>query len=99
MGTVTMEGIDFTISGNEPTQQESIKIQTALAAKKQGMLKTGNKAVDEQLSTFQITPKDVLDEAELGKYDEDTENFLSSPTFKRLVLEVGFSIAGAVGGA
>lgn len=99
MGTVTMEGIDFTISGNEPTQEESIKIQTALAAKKQGMLKTGNKAVDEQLSTFQITPKDVLDESELGKYDEDTENFLSSPTFKRLVLEVGFSIAGAVGGA
>ena len=41
-----------------------------------------------------IKPQDVLSEAQKGKYNKDTESFLSSPTFKRLITEVGLSIVG-----
>ena len=46
-----------------------------------------------------ISPEDVLLDAEKGKYNKDTESFLKSPTFMRIVTEVGLSIAGGVADA
>ncbi len=42
--------------------------------------------------------KDVLTEAQKGKYNQDTESFLSSPSFMRIATEVGLSIAGGIAG-
>ena len=46
-----------------------------------------------------ITPEDVLSDAQKGKYNKDTESFLSSPDFMRIVTEVGLSIAGGIAGS
>jgi hypothetical protein len=93
MGEVVVKGETFKIKGNQPTPKEQLAIDSVLAAQdKQG----GVLSFDEQLQ-LQITPEDVLNDAQKGKYNQDTENFLSSPEFGRIVTEVGLSIAGAIG--
>ena len=95
MGEIVVKGETFKIKGDQPTPKEQLAIDSVLAAQnKQG----GVLSFNEQLS-LQITPEDVLSDAQKGKYNQDTEDFLSSPTFGRIVTEVGLSIAGAVGGA
>tara|TARA_R100000654_G_scaffold26158_1_gene49678 strand:+ start:857 stop:3508 length:2652 start_codon:yes stop_codon:yes gene_type:complete len=94
MGEIVVKGEKFIIKGDQPTQKEQLAIDTVLAAqKKQG----GVLSFDDQLS-LEITPEDVLSDAAKGKYNQDTEDFLSSPTFGRIVLEVGLSVAGGIAG-
>ena len=94
MGEIVVKGEKFLIKGDQPTAKEQLAIDTVLAAqKKQG----GVLNFDDQLR-LQITPEDVLSDAVKGKYNKDTEDFLSSPTFGRIVLEVGLSIAGGIAG-
>lgn len=94
MADIVVKGQTFTIKGESPTPREQLAIDTVLAAqKKQG----GVLNFDDQLR-LQITPEDVLSDAVKGKYNKDTEDFLSSPTFARIVTEVGLSIAGGIAG-
>ena len=59
--------------------------------------KTGIQDIDD--GQIFITPEDILTDAQKGKYNQDTESFLSSPSFKRIITEVGLSIAGGIAGA
>lgn len=95
MSEVVVQGEMFKIKGDEPTPKEQLAIESVLAAKNK------NKGVLDfnQQMELMITPEDVLSDAAKGKYNKDTESFLSSPTFARIVTEVGLSIAGAIGGA
>lgn len=95
MGEIVVQGETFKIKGDEPTPRESLAIDSVIASKKK---KDGALTFDEELSLM-ITPDEVLSDAAKGKYNQDTENFLSSPTFMRIVTEVGLSIAGGVAGA
>ena len=95
MGTIVVEGTEFTIKGDNPTPREQLAIDSVLAkTKKDG----GGLTFDEELSLM-ITPEQVLSDAQKGKYNKDTEGFLASPTFMRIVTEVGLSIAGGLAGA
>jgi hypothetical protein len=96
MAEIVQGGQTFEIKGDEPTPQEQIAIDTFLKARNLDDEMTGIQDIDE--GRVFITPEDVLSEAEKGKYNKDTETFLSSPTFKRIVTEVGLSIAGGVAG-
>ena len=96
MAEIVQGGQTFEIKGDEPTDQEQIAIDTFLKARNFDDEMTGIQDIDE--GRVFITPEDVLSEAERGKYNKDTETFLSSPTFKRIVTEVGLSIAGGVAG-
>ena len=96
MAEIVQGGQTFEIKGDEPTPQEQIAIDTFLKARNFDDEMTGIQDIDE--GRVFITPEDVLSEAEKGKYNKDTESFLSSPTFKRIVTEVGLSIAGGVAG-
>ena len=96
MAEIVQGGQTFEIKGDEPTDQEQIAIDTFLKARNFDDEMTGIQDIDE--GRVFITPEDVLSEAEKGKYNKDTETFLSSPTFKRIVTEVGLSIAGGVAG-
>ena len=94
MAELIIQGQKFRIKGEEPTQRETLAIETYLSGKKQNT----NFDFDKQLELM-ITPEDILTDAEKGKYNKDTENFLKSPTFMRIVSEVGLSIAGGLAGA
>ena len=96
MAEIVQGGQTFEIKGDEPTPQEQIAIDTFLKARNFEDEMTGIQDIDE--GRVFITPEEILSEAEKGKYNKDTESFLSSPTFKRLVAEVGLSIAGGVAG-
>ena len=87
MAEIVQGGQTFEIKGDEPTPQEQIAIDTFLKARNLDDEMTGIQDIDE--GRVFITPEDVLSEAEKGKYNKDTETFLSSPTFKRIVTEVG----------
>jgi len=98
MAEIVVNGQKFKIKGNEPTPKEQLAIDTYIGAKQ---LKQGNKdglSFDEELE-FQLTPDEILSDAQKGKYNKDTESFLKSPSFKRIVAEVGLSIAGGLAGA
>ena len=96
MAEIVQGGQTFEIKGDEPTPQEQVAIDTFLKARNFEDEMTGIKDIDE--GRVFITPEEILSEAEKGKYNKDTETFLSSPTFKRLVAEVGLSIAGGIAG-
>lgn len=98
MGEIVLHGQKFKITGNEPTPQEQLAIDSYLDYREQSSGKTGNKELDDQ-AILTLKPEDVLSEANKGKYNKDTENFINSPSFKRIVLEVGLSIVGGVAGA
>ena len=95
MAEIIISGETFKIKGDAPTQQEQIAIDSVLAAKKSS---DGGLKFDQE-AELMITPADVLSETQKGKYNKDTESFLASPTFMRIVTEVGLSIAGGIAGA
>jgi len=94
MSEVIIQGQKFRIKGDEPTQKETLAIETYLSGKKQNT----NFNFDKELELM-VSPEDILTDAEKGKYNKDTESFLKSPTFMRIVSEVGLSIAGGLAGA
>jgi hypothetical protein len=96
MAEVIVSGQKFKIEGDQPTSQEQLAIETFLGARNFADEKTGSPILDQ--GEFTITPEDVLTDAQKGKYNQDTEDFLSSPDFKRIVAEVGLSIAGGIAG-
>ena len=96
MGEIVQGGQTFEIKGDQPTAQEQVAIDTFLKARNLDDEKTGIRDIDD--GTVFITPDQILNEAERGKYNKDTESFLGSPTFKRLITEVGLSIAGGIAG-
>ena len=97
MAEVVVAGQTFEIKGDAPTPQEQVAIDTFLQARNLDDEKTGIQDIDE--GRVFLTPDQILSEAQKGKYNKDTESFLASPTFKRIVTEVGLSIAGGIAGA
>ena len=97
MGEIVVAGQTFEIKGDQPTPQEQVAIDTFLQARNLDDEKTGIQEIDE--GQVFITPEDILTDAQKGKYNQDTESFLASPTFKRIITEVGLSIAGGIAGA
>ena len=97
MAEIVVSGTTFEIKGDTPTPQEQLAIDTYLGARNLKDEQTGISEIDE--GRIFIKPEDVLSEAQKGKYNKDTESFLASPTFKRIVTEVGLSIAGGIAGA
>ena len=95
MGEIVVSDQKFRIAGDEPTEKEALAIESYFGAKslkgKDGI------SFDEELEMM-ITPQDVLSDAQKGKYNKDTESFLKSPAFGRIVTEVGLSIAGGLAG-
>ena len=95
MGEIVVSDQKFRIAGDEPTEKEALAIESYFGAKslkgKDGI------SFDEELEMM-ITPEDVLSDAQKGKYNKDTESFLKSPGFGRIVTEVGLSIAGGLAG-
>jgi hypothetical protein len=95
MAEIVVQGNTFKIKGTEPTPKEQVAIDSVLAAKKaEGK---GGLSFDDEMKLM-ITPEDVLSDAQKGKYNKDTESFLASPDFMRIVTEVGLSIAGGIAG-
>ena len=97
MGEIVVAGQTFEIKGNNPTPQEQVAIDTFLQARNLDDEQTGIADIDD--GRVFLTPDQILTEAQKGKYNKDTESFLASPTFKRIVTEVGLSIAGGIAGA
>ena len=97
MAEIVQAGQTFEIKGEQPTPQEQVAIDTFLQARNLDDEKTGIQDLDD--GQIFITPEDILSDAQKGKYNQDTESFLSSPSFKRIVTEVGLSIAGGIAGA
>jgi len=97
MGEIVVSGQKFKIKGDAPTAEEDLAIETFLGSRNFKDEETGVDILDK--GEIFIKPEDVLTEAQKGKYNKDTESFLSSPTFKRLITEVGLSIAGGIAGA
>jgi hypothetical protein len=96
MTEIVQGGQTFEIKGDQPTAQEQVAIDSFLKARNLDDEKTGLEDIDE--GRVFITPEEVLSEAERGKYNKDTESFLASPSFKRIITEVGLSIAGGIAG-
>ena len=94
MSEIIIQGQKFRIKGDEPTQKENLAIETYLSGKQQNTSFNFDKELE-----LMVSPEDILTDAEKGKYNKDTESFLKSPTFFRLVTEVGLSIAGGIAGA
>ena len=96
MAEIVVQGNTFKIKGTEPTPNEQVAIDSVLAAKGASG-EDGGLSFDDEMSLM-ITPEDVLSDAQKGKYNKDTESFLASPDFMRIVTEVGLSIAGGIAG-
>ncbi len=96
MAEIVVQGNTFKIKGTEPTPKEQVAIDSVLAAKGAAG-KDGGLSFDDEMKLM-ITPEDVLSDAQKGKYNKDTESFLASPDFMRIVTEVGLSIAGGIAG-
>jgi len=97
MADIVVSGQKFKIEGEQPTAKEQLAIDTFLGARNFEDEQTGSSILDKD--EFLIKPEDVLNEAQKGKYNQDTESFLSSPSFMRIATEVGLSIAGGIAGA
>jgi len=97
MGEIVISGQKFKIKGDSPDSKEQLAIDTFFAGRNSADESTGIDVLDK--GEFFIKPEDVLNEAQKGKYNKDTESFLASPSFKRIVTEVVLSIAGGVAGA
>jgi hypothetical protein len=94
MAEIVVQGQKFKIKGDTATPREQLAIETYLSGKKQ------KRAFDfDTEMELMIRPEDILTDAEKGKYNQDTESFLKSPGFMRIVTEVGLSIAGGIAGA
>ena len=88
MAEIVVQGNTFKIKGTEPTPKEQVAIDSVLAAKGAAG-KDGGLSFDDEMKLM-ITPEDVLSDAQKGKYNKDTESFLASPDFMRIVTEVWF---------
>ena len=97
MGEIVLHGQKFKIKGDAPTPQEQVAIDSYLDFRETNAEATGNEAFDEQ-GILSLSPEQVLSESRKGKYNKETESFLNSPSFKRIVAEVGLSIAGGIAG-
>lgn len=97
MGEIVLHGQKFKIKGDAPTPQEQVAIDSYLDFRETNAEATGNEAFDEQ-GILSLSPEQVLSESRKGKYNKETESFLSSPSFKRIVTEVALSIAGGIAG-
>ena len=95
MAEIVVQNETFKIKGSTPTPKEQLAIDSVLAAK--GNTKGGGLSFDDEMKLM-ITPEEVLSDAAKGKYNKDTESYLSSPEFMRIVTEVGLSIAGGIAG-
>ena len=98
MGEIIVKDQKFKIKGDEPDNREQLAIDLYFKRRDQGQTKTGNPVLDGE-AQFDISPMDVMSEADFGKYNKNTESYLNSPSFGRLVTEVGLSIAGGIAGA
>tara|TARA_R100001163_G_scaffold65800_1_gene65001 strand:+ start:755 stop:3487 length:2733 start_codon:yes stop_codon:yes gene_type:complete len=98
MGEIIVKDQKFKIKGDEPDNREQLAIDLFFKRRDQGQTKTGNPVLDGE-AQFDISPMDVMSEADFGKYNKNTESYLNSPSFGRLVTEVGLSIAGGIAGA
>ena len=87
MADIVVSGQKFKIEGEQPTTKEQLAIDTFLGARNFEDEQTGSSILDND--EFIIKPEDVLNEAQKGKYNQDTESFLSSPSFMRIATEVG----------
>ena len=79
MAEIVVGGLKFKIKGDEPTAEEQLAIDTLIQSRNQRDEDLGVDVLDQD--QFFITPEDVLTEAQKGKYNKDTESFLSSPDF------------------
>jgi|DEB0MinimDraft_10_1074344.scaffolds.fasta_scaffold09389_2 hypothetical protein len=98
MGEIVLHGQKFKIKGDTPTPSEQVAIDSYLDFREAKSGLTGNQAFDEQ-GILSLTPEEILSESKKGKYNKDTEGFLNSPSFKRIVAEVALSIVGGIAGA
>jgi hypothetical protein len=92
MGQIVVEGTTFNIKGDQPTEAENKVISDYLIKDvKQTEDKSGkNQAVDDIETVLQKG---------ISTQDEDTDSYLQSPAFGRLVTEVLLSIGGSVAAA
>lgn len=92
MGQIVVEGTTFNIKGDQPTEAENKVISDYLIKDvKQTEDKSGkNQAVDDIETVLQKG---------ISTQDEDTDSYIQSPAFGRLVTEVLLSIGGSVAAA
>jgi len=92
MGQIVVEGTTFNIKGDQPTEQENKIISDYL-------IKDVKKAEDESGKNQSYKEiEDILNTSNSIE-DKDTDDFLTSPAFGRLVTEVLLSIGGSVAAA
>jgi hypothetical protein len=104
MGTINVEGIGTVqIQGTQPTQEEARVILKAVEAKKLEKQNTDAYAYQQSTGETYVTDRELTGEMVGAGSDIDKAvgDFLTSPEFGRLVLEVGGGIAAAsmTGGA
>jgi len=92
MGQIVVEGTTFNIKGDQPTEQENKIISDYL-------IKDVKKSEDESGKNQSYKEiEDILNTSNSIE-DKDTDDFLTSPAFGRLVTEVLLSIGGSVAAA
>jgi len=104
MGTINVEGIGTVqIQGNQPTQEEARVILKAVESKKLEKQNTDAYAYQQSTGETYVTDRELTGEMVGAGSDIDKAvgDFLTSPEFGRLVLEIGGGIAAAsmTGGA
>jgi hypothetical protein len=104
MGTINVEGIGTVqIQGDQPTQEEARTILKAVETKKLEKQNTDAYAYQQSTGETYVTDRELTGEMVGAGSDVDkaVADFVTSPAFGRLLLEVGGGVAGAylTGGA
>ncbi len=104
MGTINVEGIGTVqIQGDQPTPEEAKTILKAVEAKKLEKLNIDAYAYQQSTGETYVTDRELTGEMVGAGSDVDKAvgDFLTSPEFGRLVLEIGGGVlaAGITGGA
>jgi len=104
MGTINVEGIGTVqIQGTQPTQEEARVILKAVEAKKLEKQNTDAYAYQQSTGETYVTDRELTGEmvGAGSNVDKAVGDFLTSPEFGRLVLEIGGGIGAAylTGGA
>jgi hypothetical protein len=104
MGTINVEGIGtIQIQGAQPTPEEARVILKAVEAKKLEKQNTDDYAYQQSTGETYVTDRELTGEMVGAGSDVDkaVADFVTSPAFGRLLLEVGGGVAGAylTGGA
>lgn len=92
MGQIVIENTTFNIAGDEPTERESQIIQEYFKSQDQELNKKSG------LDTINSPIEDILSKGNEVE-DKDTDSFVTSPEFGRLVTEVLLSIGGSIAAA